>query len=138
MIDFYIKVRRDRYGNGGVLPSEYTYEYNKICKDWRRKIVTIEFYTSLVNGLSSTGWVVWNTWVGKVNYEKQRFRWKKFFNTVLLKHPPVKAGNIVMFGGKINTLNDMDISDRIQQIQNRVPIMGIKKDIQFDGKFIEI
>ena len=40
-IDFYNKERFNRYGYEGILPAEYTYEYNKIKNDWSRKILTV-------------------------------------------------------------------------------------------------
>jgi len=48
LIDYYNVVRRERYGSGGTLPSEYTHEYNKICNDWQRKVITIGINDDLV------------------------------------------------------------------------------------------
>jgi len=48
LIDYFNEVRKKRYGAGGVLPSEYTSEYNKICEDWQRKIITIGIEDDLV------------------------------------------------------------------------------------------
>jgi len=41
LIDFYNSSRRDRFGYEGILPAEYTYEYNKICRDTQRRIVRV-------------------------------------------------------------------------------------------------
>ena len=40
-IDFYNHTRRKRYGVGGVLPAEYTNEYNKISEDWQRRLLLV-------------------------------------------------------------------------------------------------
>ena len=48
LIDYYNIVRRSRYGIGGNLPSEFTFEYNKICRDWQRKVITVGINNDLV------------------------------------------------------------------------------------------
>ena len=40
-LDHFNLVRSNTFGFGGVLPAEYTHEYNKIARDWQRKITTI-------------------------------------------------------------------------------------------------
>jgi hypothetical protein len=40
-IDFYNHTRRERYGLGGILPCEYSNEYNKIHEDWQRRILLV-------------------------------------------------------------------------------------------------
>ena len=40
-IDFYNEERTKRYGFGGTLPAEFSHEYNKICHDSFRRVITI-------------------------------------------------------------------------------------------------
>ena len=40
-IIYYNEERKRRYGYEGILPAEYTHEYNDIAKDWKRKLITI-------------------------------------------------------------------------------------------------
>ena len=40
-IDFYNTERTNRYGIGGTLPAEFSHEYNKICHDGFRRVITI-------------------------------------------------------------------------------------------------
>ena len=40
-IDFYNIERTNRYGIGGTLPAEFSHEYNKICHDGFRRVITI-------------------------------------------------------------------------------------------------
>jgi len=40
-IDFYNIERTKRYGIGGTLPAEFSHEYNKICHDISRRIITV-------------------------------------------------------------------------------------------------
>jgi len=47
-IDYYNHKRSVRYGFRGVLPAEFTSEYNIISKDWQRKIITIGIENDLV------------------------------------------------------------------------------------------
>ena len=47
-IDYYNDVRMERYGIGGILPAEYSNEYNKISEDWQRKVVTVGIDDDLV------------------------------------------------------------------------------------------
>ena len=42
-IDFYNDERTKRYGNGGTLPAEFSHEYNKICHDISRRIITVGY-----------------------------------------------------------------------------------------------
>ena len=41
LIDFYNIERTKRYGIGGTLPAEFSHEYNKICHDGFRRVITI-------------------------------------------------------------------------------------------------
>jgi len=43
LIDFYNAERTKRYGFGGTLPAEFSHEYNKICHDISRRIITIGY-----------------------------------------------------------------------------------------------
>ena len=42
-IDFYNTERTNRYGIGGTLPAEFSHEYNKICHDGFRRVITIGY-----------------------------------------------------------------------------------------------
>ena len=42
-IDFYNIERTQRYGIGGTLPAEFSHEYNKICHDGFRRVITIGY-----------------------------------------------------------------------------------------------
>ena len=43
LIDFYNVERTKRYGIGGTLPAEFSHEYQKICHDGLRRIITIGY-----------------------------------------------------------------------------------------------
>jgi len=47
-IDYFNDTRKNRYGYEGVLPAEFSHEYNRIAKDWQRKIITIEYNEDLI------------------------------------------------------------------------------------------
>lgn len=40
-VDFYNTERCNRYGFDGILPAEYTHEYNLIKNEWGRKVITV-------------------------------------------------------------------------------------------------
>lgn len=103
-----------------------------------KEIKTDEFHLSLSDSLNSNGWVVWNTWIREITYDIQVSQWKKFFDVVFIRPPVPKSGNVVMFGGKTNSLKNGELDIRIKDIQSRVPNMGLKKDIIFDKNFIEL
>ncbi len=97
-------------------------------------ILTDDFFSDLENSLSEDGWISWNTWIRQNTFDKQIEQWNKFFNSVLVIPPVVKAGNVIMFGGKKHN-TDYIKSDDIDYIQNLVPIHNIKKDIKFKNNF---
>ena len=41
IIDSFNSSRSNRFSYEGILPAEYTHQYNKICKDIQRRIVKI-------------------------------------------------------------------------------------------------
>ena len=90
------------------------------------------------DSLNSDGWVVWNTWIRETAYNIQASQWKNFFDVVFVRPPVPKSGNVVMFGGKTNSLKNGELDIRIKDIQSRVPNMGLKKDIIFDKNFKEL
>jgi len=47
-IDFYNTERYRRYGVTGILPAEYTHEYNCISNEWQRKVLTVGIGTDVV------------------------------------------------------------------------------------------
>lgn len=47
-INYYNKIRSIRTGYLGILPAEYSHEFNKISPDWQRKIITIGIDDDLV------------------------------------------------------------------------------------------
>ena len=103
-----------------------------------KEIKTDEFHSLLSDSLNSNGWVVWNTWIREITYDIQVSQWKKFFDVVFIRPPVPKSGNVVMFGGKTNSLKNGELDIRIKDIQSSVSNMGLKKDIIFDKNFKEL
>ena len=99
-----------------------------------KEILTDTFFSNLKKSLSTNGWIAWDTWIQQ---NKQIGQWNKFFNSVLVRPPVVKAGNVIMFSSDRKNIDYIKEED-IKYIQSLVPIHNIKKDIIFDKNFIEL